>query len=86
MEEGKICLLLFFFRQLTIPKKKAVVVMADIRCKIKDFWSKSIKSNFWNFYFNEKKSDSIEIFQIFQRINTDGWQRSINSEGKKGYL
>ena len=44
---------------------------------------KSLKLNSWNFYFNEEKSDSIEIFQIVQRINTDGWQKVYQYKGKK---
>ena len=31
----------------------------------------------------EKNSYSIEIFQIVQRINTDGWQKVYQYKGKK---
>ena len=44
---------------------------------------KSLKWNSYNFYFNEKNSDSIEIFQIVQRINKDGWQKVYQYKGKK---
>ena len=44
---------------------------------------KSLKSNSWDFYFNEKKSDWIEIFQMFQIINPGGWQKVFQYKGKK---
>ena len=44
---------------------------------------KCLKWNLYNIYFNEKKSDSIEIFQIVHRINTDGWQKVYQYNGKK---
>ena len=47
---------------------------------------KSLKWNFWNFYFIKEKSDSIEIFQIVQRINTEGGQKVYQYKGKKSYL
>ena len=40
---------------------------------------KSLKWNSWNFYFNEKKSDSIKIFQI---MNPGGWQKVFQYKGK----
>ena len=46
----------------------------------------SLKWNSWNIYFNEKKSDSIEIFQMFQIMNPGGWQKVFQYKGKKSYL
>ena len=44
---------------------------------------KSLKWNSWNFYYNEKKSDSIEIFQMFQIINSGVRQKVFQYKGKK---
>ena len=44
---------------------------------------KYFKWNSWNFYFNEKNSDSIEIFQMFQIMNPGGWQKVFQYKGKK---
>ena len=44
---------------------------------------KSLKWISWNFYFNEKKSDWIEIFQIVQIIFPGGAQQVFQYKGKK---